>query len=267
MRTVFFVLLLANLLFLGWAEWIAVPASRADPLAGVTRLQLVSRHDQPEAPGSAAVPARAGALSAALAAQSAASPSAAQPAGSADLQCLSIGPFRRGHDATEAASLLRAAHFAPRQRIAAVQPVEWYWVYVPDVSGNAQIQRTLNGLQRDGIHGAEPMPMTDGKPGISLGLFRDPALARRRLTFARAKGFSARMSRRLVAQPAYWLDMWAAGGSSALPLQALHARLGTTVGTRPCPPADRPPLPGNATGAVAPGVPLPADQATATPSP
>lgn len=267
MRIAFFVLLLANLLFLGWAEWIAVPALRADPLSGVPRLQLVGRDVlPPAAPASGAADAPAGALSAALAHAAAASASGRQ-AGATALQCLSVGPFNRSRRAAEAASVLRARHFASRLRITAVRPVHWYWVYLPSVSGSARVQHTLNKLHHDGIDGAEPMTTVNGKPGISLGLFRDPALAQRRLVLARAKGFAAELTGRLVARPAYWLDLWAAGGAGALPMKALHTKLGSTVGTQACPSDVAPPLPSTATGAVAPGVPLPGDRATASPLP
>lgn len=265
MRIAFFVLLLANLLFLAWVEWVALPAAQGEPRPNVPRLQLVSRDALPPVPAAGAAHARAGALGAALAAQADA-PAPAGRAGKTPLQCFSVGPFQRNRDAKEAAAILRAQDFAPQARTAAVKPAHWYWVYVPDVGGNARVQRTLNDLQRDGIDGAEPMPTVDGQPGISLGLFRDPALARRQLALARAKGFAAQVTGRLVAQPAYWLDLWSAGAAGALPMKAMRAKLGAEVGVQTCPRGDAPPLPSNATGMVAPGVPLPADEATtATP--
>ncbi len=266
MRTTFFILLLANLLVLAWGEWIAVPPSQSAPLAGVPRLQLVAQVATPAPPGSGAVQAPSGALGSALAAQADAAPVGGQAHDSA-LQCLSLGPFQRNREALEVVALLHAAHFAPQPRTAAVQPARWYWVYVPDISGSAQVERALNALNRDGIGGAEAMPTVDGTPGISLGLFHNQALAQRQLTLARAKGFAARLTGRLVAQPVYWVDLWAAGGAAALPMQTLRAKLGTAVGRQSCPQGDTPPLPSNATGAVAPGLALPADEATAAPPP
>jgi hypothetical protein len=266
-RTTFFILLLANLLVAAWAEWIAVPPSHSDPLAGVPRLQLVAETATPAPPGTGAVPAPSGALGSALAAQADGAPVSGGQGHDPALQCLSVGPFQRNRQALEVAALLRAAHFAPQPRTAAVHPVRWYWVYVPDVSRSAQVQRALNVLNRDGIAGAEAMPTADGTLGISLGLFRNRALAQRQLALARAKGFAAQLTGRLVAQPIYWVDVWAAEGAGALPMQTLRTKLGTAVGTQSCPQGDTPPLPSNATGAVAPGLPLPADEATAAPPP
>ena len=266
MRIAFFILLLANLLFLAWAQWIAVPASRADSLAGLPRLQLVSRDLPPAPPASGAAQAPAGALGAALAAQAVTSTATTQSPAPA-LQCVSIGPFARKHTASKAAALLSSRNLAPQMRTAAVQPVRWYWVYLPDVSGTGKVQRTLDELSHDGIEGAEPMPMTDGQPGISLGLFLNPMLAKRQLARARAKGFRARLTRRLVAQPAYWLDLWAAGGGAAVPMPALRAQTAAHIAAQACPAGDSPPPPSTATGAVSPGVPLPDERASPSPGP
>jgi len=42
---------------------------------------------------------------------------------------------------------------------------------------------------------------------VSLGLFRDPANARKRLNQVVAAGFPARMSERSESVPEYWLDL------------------------------------------------------------
>ncbi len=266
MRVAFYLLLLANLLFLAWAEWIAVPAVPAEVPSGVPRLELVGQDVPASPPAEGAAQAPAGALSAALTAQAAApAPSGADAAPAS--QCLSVGPFGRNRDASKAIAFLRARNLAPRQRAAVVQPVQWYWVYLPDVSDPARERRALAQLRHDGLAGAEAMPTPDGKPGISLGLFQDASLAQRQLARARAKGFAAKLSARLVAQPVYWLDVWVAGGAAALPLQALNADLGGTFATQDCPPGATPPLPNDATGAVTPGVPLPAEDSTAASPP
>ena len=260
MRVAFYLLLLANLLFLAWAEWIAVPAVPAAVPSGVPRLQLVGQDVPASPPAEGAAQAPAGALSAALTAQAAtqAPSGAAAPA----LQCLSVGPFGHGREASKAMAFLRAQTLAPQQRAAAVQPVQWYWVYLPDVSDPASVQRALAELRHAGLAGAEAMPTPDGNPGISLGLFQDASLAQHQLARARAKGFAAKLSARLVAQPAYWLDVWVAGGTAALPLQALNTDLGGAFAAHACPAGDTPPLPNDATGAVTPGVPLPAQGST-----
>ena len=54
MRTTFFILLLANLLFWAWSQWIAIPPTPTDSLSGVPRLALVTRDLPPPAPAAAA---------------------------------------------------------------------------------------------------------------------------------------------------------------------------------------------------------------------
>jgi hypothetical protein len=265
-RTAFFILLLANLFFWGWTQWIAVPLAAAEPLAGVPRLKLVARDLPPPPPGAAAVQAPAGALGAALAAQGAAV-SPGTPDTPPQLACVSIGPFARHRMASDAQSLLSAQHLQTQLRTAAVRPQRWSWVYVPDVSGTARVDHVLAALRRDGIHGAEPMPTVDGQPGISLGLFRDPALAHRQLRRSRAQGFAAELTRWLVAQPAYWLDVWAPAGGGALPMATLRAQYGAALGTQTCPSGDAAPLPAQESGAVAPGVSPPPAAARSAPPP
>ncbi|MGC8519849.1 MAG: hypothetical protein ACP5P4_15225 [Steroidobacteraceae bacterium] len=265
MRTAFFILLLANVFFWGWTQWIAVPSRTADSLVGVPRLKLVARDLPPPPPGAAAAQAPAGALGAALAAQ--ALDAAPGTADTPQLTCVSVGPFAHDGAASSAQTLLNAQHLQLQLRTAAVHAVRWYWVYLPDVSGVVRVRQALLALHRDGINGAEPMPTADGQPGISLGLFGDRALAQRQLRRSRAKGFAAKISPRLVAQPAYWLDVWVPGGGGALPMSALRTQFGANLGTQPCPSGAAPPVPAQATGAVAPGVALPANTVNSARSP
>lgn len=258
MRTAFFALLLANVLFLAWAEWVDVPVPSSDPIAALPRLQIVNA-------SAGAASAGASSLSAALAAP--------PPAGVAETvqppapQCVSIGPFDQHADATQAETLLRAQQLSPQERMTSEQPVRWYWVYLPDLTGNGQVQQVLARLKRNHIDGAEPMPTADGNPAISLGMFHDQQLAERQEQLARDKGYRVALAERLVSQPAYWLDLWITGGPAALPMPALQAKVGAPVGTQSCPSGTAPPAPANATGPVSPGIPAPADRTTAAPSP
>jgi hypothetical protein len=255
MRVLFFILLLANLLFLAWANWIDVPLRRSDTLAGVTRLQLVNATRPARV--AAARPAPTGALGAALAAQTGASGSSPE----ATARCVSLGPFDRRSAAAKVASELRGEQFKPKERTAPVRPSIWYWVYLPGLGSAARIQGALARLERAGIYGAEPMT-TGGAAGISLGMFQARALARRELARARAKGFAARLAERLVAQPQYWLDLWIPDGTAASAISALTAKAAGTFAARTCPAGIRAP---NATESVTPGMPLPSDRVSAAP--
>ena len=256
MRALFFLLVLANLLFLAWANWIDVSLTRPDTLAGVPRLQLVSASLPARA--LAARPVAVGALGAALAAQAGTSggPQAAPS------RCVSLGPFVRHAAAVRMAAALRSERLEPKERIASVRPAIWYWVYLPGL-GPARIQGVLTRLKQAGIYGAEPMTTASGTAGVSLGMFPARTLARRQLARARAKGFPGRLAERLVAQPQYWLDLWIPGGTAAPAIKGLSAKIGGTFAARTCPAGVR--APDNATGLVSPGMPLPYDRASAAP--
>ncbi len=257
MRVLFFILVLANLLFLGWANWIDVPLTRPDTLAGMTRLQLVNA--SPPAQASAATPAPVGALGDALAAQTGTSggSQAALP------RCVSLGPFARHAAAARMAAALRSERLEPKERTAPVRPATWYWVYLPGLGSPARIQGALIRLKQAGIYGAEPMTTAGGTAGVSLGMFPARTFARREMARARAKGFPVRLAERLVAQPQYWLDLWIPGGTAAPAIKALSARTGGTFAARTCPAGIR--APDNATGLVSPGMPMPSDRASAAP--
>lgn len=267
MRTAFFIFLLANLLFLAWAHWIAASAQRSDRLTGVPRLQLVYKN--PPVIAAAARPAASGALGAALAARS--SPLQADAAHAVSgspqasvAQCVSIGPFERDSEALRISAVLRGRKLAPKVRTTLAHPVTWYWVHIPNLSGGAGVQRVLARLKRDGIRGAEPLPARGGKPGISLGLFQDRNFAQREQARARAGGVPAQLTERLVATPQYWLDLWVPGGAAALPMHALSPKIGVAVAAQPCPPGEAPP--GNGAAPISQGIPAPSDRANPTPA-
>ncbi len=257
MRTLFFSLVLANLLFLAWANWIAVPMRPSGTLAGVTRLQLV--HARAPAPARAASPAPAGALGAALAAQT--GTSAGPRAGAA--RCVSLGPFKRRAAAADVAATLRSERLETKERTLPVRLATWYWVYLPGLGSSGHLQGVLARLKHAGIYGAEPISTAGATARISLGMFQAQTLARRELARARAKGFPARLAERLVAQPQYWLDLWIPGGMAAPAFKALSAKIGGAFTVRTCPANIL--APDDATGPVSSGIPLASDRASAAP--
>lgn len=248
MRAAFLALLLVNLVFLAWAEWIDVPVLPPNAIAGLPRLRLAAEAG-PHGLRSSAAPASA---------SSAQIASAPQPAGVAfAAQCVSVGPFASAAAATQATQRLGAQNLSPRQRAVQSPPKHWYWVYLHDTGGTSETTRVLRRLRADGIEGAQSLTAA-GKPSISLGMFQDPKLAARQQHLARSKGFHPVLDERLVSRPAYWLDLWVPGGAQALPLAALKA--GASIGTQPCPADEAPPQ--GAPQAVSPGLPAPQARVT-----
>jgi hypothetical protein len=227
-RVVFLVLLLANLLYFGWAKWVDVPAPPPpSSIAGVPRLTLVS-----ELP-----PAKRVALAAA---QKMAFEKAAQV-------CVSVGPFDDPAIAAQAAALLKARSFAPQQRMAAVPAMRRFWVYLGGFKSDAAEMRVLHRLERYGIDDAEAMPADAGGRRVSLGLFTDRVRAERRARAVRVIGFSPAMTERMLPGTVYWLDLTLANSGVAVPLEDVShlepSGDGSKISLRPCPSAASPATP------------------------
>lgn len=220
MRIVALALLLANLFYFGWAEWIDVPAPPPpSSIAGLPRLTLVS-----ELP-----PAKRMALAAA---QKMALEKAAQV-------CVSVGPFDDPAIAAKAAALLKAERFAPQQRVAEDPAVRRFWVYLEGFSTDAAEMRVLHRLERAGIDDAEAMPADAGGRRVSLGLFTDKVRAARRARAVRSLGLRPAMSERLLPGTVYWLDLTLANSTVAVPLKGVSALAApdgsSTLSLQPCP--------------------------------
>lgn len=235
-RAIVLALLLANLLYFGWAEWIDVPAPPApSPIAKLPKLTLVK-----ELP-----PEKRAALAHKMALE------AAPP------QCVSVGPFDDPNLAAQAAALLKTKSFSPQQRIAQIPAVRRFWVYLDGFDSDAAVTRVLHRLEHGGIDDAEAMPVETGGRRVSLGLFSDRDRADRRAKAVRDMGLKPKMGERMVPGTVYWLDLTVPNGT-AVPLKDVS---GTEAGGRtspisvqPCPSGVSPAAPG---APVNPGGPVP----------
>ncbi len=242
-RVVALALLLANLLYFAWAEWIGVPAPPAtSSIAGLPRLALVS--DLP--------PAERAALAKKMA-------PAAPPV------CVAVGPFEDPAIAAKAAALLQAKSFAPRQRAAQGPSVRRLWVYLDGRTSDIEVTRALHRLEQGGIDDAEAMPPQGGHRQISLGLFSDRALAERRVKAVRTMGLIPHMDQRMVPGTVYWLDLTLANSSVSVPLKdvsRLEPAPGSPISVQPCPSEPGSTAPG---GTPMPAVPAPQGASAAAP--
>ena len=226
MRVTALGLLLANLLYMGWAQWIDVPPPPAQSsIAGLPSLTLAS--DLP--------PAKRAAL--------ASKTSVETPA----QQCLSVGPFDDPAIAAKAATVLRAKSFAPQQRTAESPTVRRYWVYLDGFRSDVTEMRVLHRLELAGIDDAEAMPANAGGLRVSLGLFTDRARAASRVKAVQAMGFHPLMIERMLPGRVYWLDLTLPSGSTPVPLKdvsELEPNGGTSpISVQPCSAAPPPAAP------------------------
>ena len=227
MRVIFYGLVLVNLLFLGWSEWIDVPPAPApSSIAKLPRLTLARE-----------LPAD---KRAALATKMALETSPAQ--------CVSVGPFGDPATAGRAATVLLAKGFTPQQRVAESPAIRRYWVYLDQFRSDATEERVLHRLEQAGIDDAEAMPADAGGRRVSLGLFTDSKPAERRVKAVRAMGFKPVMVQRMLPGTVYWLDLTLPNASTPVPLKDVsNLKPGdgsAPISVQPCgstPPAAPPP--------------------------
>jgi hypothetical protein len=235
-RLVVLALLLANLLYFGWAEWIDVPPPPPpSAIAGLPKLKLLS--DLPPA------------QRAAVANQ----PSVSKP----PPVCVSVGPFEDPAIAAKAVGVLQAKSFSPQQRAAQSPAIKRFWVHLDGFPTDAAVRAALHTLEHGGIDDAEAMPPDSTGRQISLGLFSDKAHAERRANAVRKMGLKPKVDQRAVPGTVYWLDLTLASSAESVPLKDVSdlqpAGAASAISVQPCP--------GNATPTPPSGAATPASSA------
>ncbi len=127
--------------------------------------------------------------------------------------CMALGPFDTPQDLRDARQALGPHVTRTRSRQEQTrQPTAW-WVYLPAAASRAQALEQARQLGAHKINDYFVVGSGDQANTVSLGLFRDPANARKRVSEVIAAGFPARMSERSENVPEYWLDMVVADDS------------------------------------------------------
>jgi hypothetical protein len=192
---------------------------RAATDAGVPELHLLS--ERPPSPSTAAAPpSSASAMSAASASTTPSIPAsvpapAAQaravtpppaPSKPSTYTCMALGPFATQNDMRNARVSLtnQAARMRSRQE-QTTQTTGW-WVYLP--GGGSRDKALELGRRLAAANVGDYFVVSSGdQSNVSLGLFKDPANARRRREQVVAAGFPAQMTERTETVPEYWLDV------------------------------------------------------------
>jgi hypothetical protein len=179
--------------------------SVTDP--GVPMLHLLSEQ----------APLPAAAVSAPPPAVTAAAPtvvaSAASGSAAPQMLCLAVGPFDTPQDLRNARAPLAGEGVRMRSRQEQTSQARGWWVYLPAPGNRAQALALARQL--DAAHVGDYFVMSSGDQpnAISLGLFRDPANARKRRDEVVAAGFAAQLQERTEQVPEYWLDLAVADGA------------------------------------------------------
>lgn len=213
LRLAFVLLGLANIALAAWL-WLGQPYTSGalppgDP--GVPMLQLLS-----ELPASTATAAPAADASIA------ANVEGAVVAGAGDGQrCIALGPFGTPQDLRGARQALAGNTVRSRARQEQAIEIGSWWVYLPEASNRSQALARARQLADRRISDYFVVSSGEHANSVSLGLFKDPANARRRRDEVIAAGFPARMSQRTETVPEYWLDLVLTAGTR-IDSDALH---------------------------------------------
>ena len=172
--------------------------SVTDP--GVPMLHLLSEQSTPPAasrpPVAATVPAPAASAPVAL-----------------ETRCLAIGPFDTPQDLRNARGALTGPGVRMRSRQEQATETRGWWVYLPAPGTRAQALALARRLEAARVGDYFVMSSGDQSNAISLGLFKDPANARKRRDEVSAAGFAAQIQERTEQVPEYWLDLVVADGA------------------------------------------------------
>ena len=203
LRLLFVLLIALNIAVGAWlllGQPYARGGSATDP--DVAELRLLS--ELPEPAATAPTPSPMAATSVATAATAPLPP--AQRALS--YSCLALGPFTTPQDLRNARLTLASQATRMRSRQEQANQTSGWWVYLPSAGSRAQALALARQLAARNI-GDYFVAGSSGDQAntISLGLFKDPANARKRRDDVIAAGFPARMSERSESVPEYWLDL------------------------------------------------------------
>jgi hypothetical protein len=202
-RVALFVLLLVNLAFFAWMQWLAPEQAQlpVSPKVDAPRLQLAAE----------TTPALAG-----------------------NGRCVTVGPFGTNELAARARQTLNDSGYASLPREESSRVVDGYWVYLESPPTEAGERRLLERLRRGGIADAQAVGDLGSARRISLGIFTDEARAAAQSERVARLQLLPQIEARETAATAIWLDLTLK--SDAPPLEGQKFPAGESeLEFRPCP--------------------------------
>ena len=194
MRHLVYLLLVANLIYLGWNvfESSSTPEQvrQLPPLpATVTRLVTLQEREAEEQK-----PDEVSSIEELTVKQ--------PPGAGAVIQCQALGPFLAAKDMQVLESRLLDLGLQPTQRELESKELIGYWVYLPAMP-QEDIKATLAILKKH----KDKEYYVGKKNFISLGTFKGVSRAERRLKQAREMGLDAILEERFTSRSTWWLDI------------------------------------------------------------
>jgi hypothetical protein len=190
-RTVVLLLVVANLVFFGWARWIDVPA---------------------QAKGVGSAPPTGSA------------PAAMTVAAAGATRCKSLGPFPMADTASHAAASLLAKGIATQTRQATRMVPDGFLVYVGGFANTADEQKALQRLGRAGLSDAIGVTEPGQDPRIIIGVMPTQDQADERVALVQKSGFKAEVEARERQETDNWVD---AKLGAQVPLPAVNDLVST----------------------------------------
>jgi len=202
-RVAFFLLLLLNLAYFAWGQWLAPRETQlpVSPRVDAPRLQLATEGATVLADGS----------------------------------CVTVGPFATNELAARARQTLTDSGYPSLPREQATSEPDGYWVYLESPSTAAAERRLLDRLHRGGISEAQAIGDI-GTRKISLGVFQEESRAFSQSERVAKLGLLPQIEGRQKASTTIWLDLQLKTG--APPLEGEKFMAGDAeLEFRPCPEA------------------------------
>ena len=229
MRPVFFLLLIANLAYFGWAELVDAPqpVPPNEAYAKLPRLKLVNELPAAESRASSGS-ARKTAL--------VVTPELEAP------RCVSIGPFDDQDSAMRGASKLREKGLAPRQRVEKGEVSKGFWVYIGGLKTDADVTKVLRTLEQSHVEDAHVMPAAGDAHQVSVGLFSERERADRRAESVQKLGLQPEVAERKLPATVFWMDVdFPPGTAAPSPQDVAAAGDSAHLEVTPCPAAQASP--------------------------
>ena len=120
--------------------------------------------------------------------------------------CFSVGPFATEADLQPAVDQLTPLVLKTRIRKMTTTQEAGYWVYLPALASRQDALRAGRALAAANVRDYYVVTTGDRENTVSLGLYRQPYNADNRIAELQAKGFDVKKEIRLEQWPEFWLD-------------------------------------------------------------
>lgn len=173
---------------------------------GVPKLRLLSELPPPASTVAHAAPVPSPVSTSATVAASTSVLAPASP-NALNYACMALGPFATQEDLRIARNALDSQVQRMRARQEQTTQSRGWWVHLPPSPSHTAALAQARQLGAHNIQDYFVVGSGDNQNTVSLGLFKDPANARKRRDEIVAAGFAAQMSERTETVPEYWLDL------------------------------------------------------------